>query len=134
MAEDKIVEPINNLDYLEQVLKDGYVIKGPRNDPERDLVSFKAFLKKDKEFAPEDWLESNGYEFVEPNVFTKGFRIAWKTVNDFPDERFNSKYRLVKGEKEIILYLKKEMPKLNSGVLFCKNHKLKPSSSVFLPN
>ena len=112
MTDDNLVVPINNLEYLDEVLAQGYVINGPRNDPEKDLVSFKVFLKKDKEFTPENWLESNGYEFVEPNEFTKGFRIAWKTIDDFPDERFNSKYSLVKGEKEITLYLKKEMPKI----------------------
>ena len=39
-----MVDPINNLEYLEEVLKQGYTIKGPRNDPDKDIVSFKAFL------------------------------------------------------------------------------------------
>jgi len=113
MPEDEMVGPINNLEYLEKVLEQGYTIKGPRNDPEKDLVVFKAFLKKDKEFAPEDWLEGNGYKFVEPNEFTKGHRIAWKNMDDFPDERFNSKYSLVKGDKEVTLYLKTELPEMD---------------------
>ena len=105
------VGPISSLDYLEKLLNEGYTIKGPRKDPSRDLISFKAFLKKGKEFAPEDWLSRMGYEFVEPNRFTKGHRIAYKIIDEFPDQRFNSNYSLVKGEREIPLYLKTEMPK-----------------------
>ena len=111
MTDEKFVRPINSLDYLEELLNEGYVIKGPRKDPSRDLISFKAFLKKGKEFATEDWLSSMGYEFVEPNRFTKGHRIAYKIIDEFPDQRFNSNYSLVKGEREIPLYLKTEMPK-----------------------
>ena len=112
MADEKSVRPINSLDYLEELLNDGYIVKGPRKDPSRDLISFKAFLKKGKEFAPEDWLESMGYEFVEPNRFTKGHRIAYKIIDEFPDQRFNSNYSLVKGEREIPLYLKTDVPKV----------------------
>ena len=93
MTDNKGVGPISSFEYLEK------------------LISFKAFLKKGKEFAPEDWLSSMGYEFVEPNRFTKGHRIAYKIIDEFPDQRFNSNYSLVKGEREILLYLKTEMPK-----------------------
>jgi hypothetical protein len=118
MNDSKTIGPINNLDYLEQLLNEGYTIKGPRTskNPEtdrgRDLISFKAFLKKGKEFAPEDWLSTRGYKFVEPNTFTKGHRIAYKIIDEFPDERFKSSYSLLKGEKEIPLYLKVELPKV----------------------
>ena len=112
MKDSKPIEPIKTIDYLEELLNEGYVIKGPRNDPARDLVSFKAFLKKAKEFAPEDWLSSMGYKFVEPSTFTKGHRIAYKIIDEFPDERFNSNYSLLKADKEIPLYLKAEMPKI----------------------
>jgi SAM-dependent methyltransferase len=107
----EFVKPINNLDYLEELLDKGYTIKGPRKDSSRDLISFKAFLKKGKEFAPEDWLSSMGYKFVEPSTFTKGHRISYKIINEFPDERFSSNYSLVKGEREIHLYLKVEVSK-----------------------
>ena len=106
-----LIKPINNLDYLEELLNKGYLIKGPRKVPSRDLISFKAFLKRGKEFAPEDWLSSEGYKFIEPSTFTKGHRISYKIINEFPDERFNSNYSLVKGEREIPLYLKVEIPK-----------------------
>ena len=109
MTNNRSIEPISNLDYLEELLNEGYSIKGPRKDPERDLTSFKAFLKKGKEFAPEDWLSNMGYKFVEPSTFTKGHRIAYKIIDEFPDERFSSNYSLVNGEKEILLYLKSEI-------------------------
>jgi hypothetical protein len=112
MTDEKSVRPIKSLDYLEQLLNDGYVVKGPRKDSSRDLISFKAFLKKGKEFAPEGWLSSMGYEFVEPNRFTKGHRIAYKIIDEFPDQRFKSNYSLFKGGREIPLYLKTEAPKV----------------------
>ena len=105
------VEPVTSIEYLEKLLKAGFIIKGPRKDVERDLAAFRNFLSKGKEFAPEDWLISNGYKFVEPSTFTKGHRIAYKIINDFPDERFNSNYTLIAGDKEIPLYLKSEIPK-----------------------
>jgi hypothetical protein len=112
MNKDTPIKPISSLKELDTLLHQGYVIKGPRDDPSRDLISFKAFLKRGKEFAPEDWLSSKGYKFVEPSTFTKGHRIAYKISDESPDERFNSNYSLVKGENEITLYLKAEMPKI----------------------
>ncbi|MHA1975066.1 MAG: class I SAM-dependent methyltransferase [Candidatus Hodarchaeales archaeon] len=106
------VKPINNLDYLEELRGEGYTIKGPRNSPPRDLKAFETFLKRGKEFAPEDWLSSKGYKFVEPSIFTNGHRISYKLIDEFPDERFNSSYSLVKGEREIPLYLKVELPNI----------------------
>ncbi len=52
MNDRKSVEPINTLDYLEELLGKGYVIKGPRKDPSRDLISFKAFLKRERNLPP----------------------------------------------------------------------------------
>jgi hypothetical protein len=101
--------PINSVEYLEKLLRAGFGIKGPRKDASRDLAAFKSFLAKGKEFAPEDWLAQNGYKFVEPSTFTKGHRIAYKMINDFPDERFSSNYSLVWGDREIPLYLKSEI-------------------------
>ena len=103
------LEPIKDTGYLEKLIEEGYRVKGPRQDPSKDLITFKAFLKKGHEFAPEDWLSSNGYQFVEPGTFTKGFRLAYKLIGDFPDERFRSNYSLLKGDKEIPLYLKTEV-------------------------
>jgi hypothetical protein len=112
MDDQKVVKPIDSLDYLEELLVEGYTIKGPRQDSSRDLSSLKAFVKRGKEFAPEDWLENSGYQFVEPNTFTKGHRIAYKLTDDIPDERFNSNYWIVKDGREIPLYLKVEVPEI----------------------
>jgi hypothetical protein len=106
---EKEVKPISDMGYLEKLLDEGYMVKGLRQDPSKDLISFKAFLRKGYEFAPEDWLVSNGYQFVEPSTFTKGFRLLYKLIEGFPDERFRSNYSLLKGDKEIPLYLKVEI-------------------------
>jgi len=111
MGDTELIEPINSEEYIDKLVKDGWLIKGPRKDAERDLAAFKSFLQKGKEFAPQNWLANNGYKFVEPSTFTKGHRIAYKIINDFPDERFSSNYTLVKNDKEIVLYLKSETPK-----------------------
>ena len=103
------VKQIKDIDYLEKLINEGYRVKGPRQDPTKDLLSFKAFLRKGYEFAPEDWLVSNGYQFVEPSTFTKGFRLLYKLTEGFPDERFRSNYSLLKGDKQIPLYLKTEI-------------------------
>ena len=112
MNDGKTLGPIKSPDYLEELLNEGYDIRGPRTgkdpgaDPKRDLVSFKAFLKRGKEFAPQDWLSGMGYQFVGPNTFTNHRIIAYKIIDDFPDERFKSSYSLVKKGVEIPLFLK----------------------------
>ena len=103
------LKPIKDIDYLEKLIEEGYRVKGPRQDTSKDLITFKVFLRKGHEFAPEDWLSSNGYQFVEPSTFTKGRRLAYKMIEGFPDERFKSNYSLLKGGKEIPLYLKVEV-------------------------
>ena len=112
MNVDKALKPLNSVEYLEELLSEGYTVKGPRNDPERDSASLKRYIEKGKEYTPEDWLTDNGYKFVEPSTFTKGYRIAYKVIDDFPDERFNANYSLIKEGKEITLFLKMEMPKI----------------------
>ncbi len=102
------IMPIKDLDYLEKLIDKGYVVKGPRQNASRDLATFKAFLRKGHEFAPENLLSNNGYQFVELSTFTKGFRLAYKLIEGFPDERFRSNYSLLKANKEVPLYLKME--------------------------
>ena len=100
------LEMIKDIEYLERLIGQGYTIQGPRQDPPRDSVAFKAFLRKGHEFAPEEWLSSHGYQFVEPSAFTKGFRLAYKLIEGFPDERYRSKYSLSKEGRNTPLYLK----------------------------
>ena len=107
------LEPIRDIDYLEKLIGAGYDIIGPRRNKDRDLVAIKSILLKGKEFAPEEWLSSNGYQFIEPNTFTNGYRISYKIIDDFPDERFKSNYSLLMEEKEIPLYLKVEVKQVN---------------------
>ena len=100
---------INSLNYLGTLYANGYVVKGPRNDPKRDLVSFKAFLKKEKMFMPECHLKNMNYEFVEPSMFTKGYKLAYKEIDTATiDQWFRSNYSLFKNEITIPLYLKGE--------------------------
>ncbi len=106
-----IIEPINNLEYLEKLLNNGYEIKGPRNNVSKDLRSFRIFLKKGKEFTPENWLSANDYQAVPPSSFTNNKKLMYKTINDFPDERFQSNYSITKNDITIPLYLKVELPK-----------------------
>ena len=110
--DEKSPKPLNSAEYLDELLAEGYTVRGPRNDPERDSASLKRHLEKGKEYAPEVWLAESGYKFVEPSTFTKGYRIAYKIIDDFPDERYNSNYSLVRADKEMPLYLKMEVPHL----------------------
>jgi len=103
------VKPIGGIGSLEELLEEGYVVKGPRGDASRDLASFKAFLRRGYEFAAEDWLVAEGYDVVEASVFTKGTRLLYKVVDDIPDQRLQSGYTLSKGDREVHLYLKKEI-------------------------
>lgn len=109
------IRPIKNIEYVEYLISQGYTIiknKDPKNDPAKHLKSFKKFIEKGKMFATESWLKEMKYQFVEPSTFTLGHRIAYKMINDFPDERFNSNFSIIKEDKENVLYLKKELPKL----------------------
>jgi len=103
------LEPIKDTEYLQKLIDDGYTIDGPRQNTDRDLSAIKAFIRKGLVFSPEEWLVKQGYQFIEPNTFTKGFRIAYKLIDDFPDELFKSNYSLFKKGSGIPLYLKVEV-------------------------
>lgn len=104
------LKPLNAAEYLDELLADGFVVEGPRDDPERDAGLLRKQLEKGREFTPETWFSENGYKFVEPSTFTRGYRIAYKIIDDFPDERYNSQYSLVKDGRQIPLYLKMDAP------------------------
>jgi hypothetical protein len=103
------LEPIKDTEYLQKLINDGYNIDGPRHNMVRDMAAVRAFLRKGRVFSPEEWLTSQGYQFIEPNTFTKGFRIAYKLIDGFPDELFRSNYSLFKKTSEVPLYLKVEV-------------------------
>ena len=107
------LETIKDIGYLEKLIDAGYTIVGPRHNKDRDLVALRSILKKGHEFAPEEWLSSNEYQFIEPNNFTNGRRISYKLIDNFPDERFKSNYSLLIEEREIPLYLKVKIKQTN---------------------
>lgn len=100
------LKPIKDTRHLEQLISEGYLLKGRREDPARDLAALKNFFVKGYELVPEEWLLGNGYELVAPSPFTKGHTLAYKLIDDFPDQYFRSGYSLVKGSEEVFLYLK----------------------------
>lgn len=107
-SERDVLNPIKDIAYLQKLIEGGYVLKGPRHDFSKDLFVFKRFLRRSREFIPEDWLESRGYKFVEQSNFTKGFKLAYKIKEDILEEYFESNYSLYKNNNEIHLYLKYE--------------------------
>ena len=100
------LKPIKDIAYLEELISEGYLLSGRRQDPDRDFVAVKSFFSKRYELVPENWLLDNGYKLVEPSPLTKGYTLAYKLVDDFPDQYFRSGYSLVKGNEEVFLYLK----------------------------
>ena len=58
------LKPIKDTKYLEELISEGYVLKGRREDPDRDLAAVQKFFAKDYELVPEEWLLGNGYELV----------------------------------------------------------------------
>jgi hypothetical protein len=104
-SERDVLNPINNVDYLEKLIEKGYVLEGPRQDASKNLIVFKSFLRKKHNFIPEDLLKSRGYKFVEPSNFTKGFKLAYKLNEDVLEQYFKSNYSLHKKNRNIYLYL-----------------------------
>ncbi len=100
------LKPIKEIGYLEELISKGYLLRGRRGDPARDLLAIKSFFSKGYELFPEDWLLGNGYKLVEPSPLTKGYTLAYKLIDDFPDQYFRSGYSLIKGSEEVFLYLK----------------------------
>jgi hypothetical protein len=107
-----VVRPIESDTDVEALVEHGFQIKGPRGEPSKDLVSFQRILKTGRVFIPETWLVAQEYQAVEPSPFTQGKKILWKEKDNFPDEYASSNYTLIRGEEEIPLYLKVELPDL----------------------
>ena len=106
--EADILNPIKDMAYLRKLILKGYSLKGPRLSESKDLLVFERFLNRGHIFFPEDWLESRGYKFVEPSIYTKYFKLAYKEKDGVVEQYFNSKYTLSKKNKKIYLYLKGE--------------------------
>ena len=104
--EVKINPPIKDIASLQKLFEEGYFIKGPKHAHAKDLLVFKKILERGYDFLPEDWLIYQGYEFVEPSVLTKGFKLAYTIKNDILIQYFRSNYSLCKKKQKISLYLK----------------------------
>ena len=102
------MNPISDAAYLEKLMESGYVLEGPRREYSKDLLVFKRFLRSGHEFIPEDWLQSRGYEFVEPCEFTKGFKLAYILKDDDLVQYFRSNYVLRRKDEKTYLYLREE--------------------------
>ena len=105
-SDPEILNPIKDMAYLRKLLFKGYSLKGPRLDQTKDLLIFERFLNRGHNFIPEDWLESRGYTFVEPSIYTKSYKLAYKEKEGVVKQYFKSNYLLYKKNVKIHLYLK----------------------------
>lgn len=99
---------IKDMNYLQELIKEGYVLRGPRQEQSKDLGVIEKFFSRGYEFVPEEWLINHGYQLVEPSGFTKGLKLAYKLVDERPEKYVRSNYSLLKGNKEMPLYLKQK--------------------------
>lgn len=101
-----IIEKIKDVKSLKQLLEKGYTLKGPRETAAQNLKAIEMFFRRSRQFLSENWLIQKGYKLVEPSNFTKGLKFAFKLIEGYPDKYFKTNYSLIKGGKEIALYLK----------------------------
>ena len=104
----EVLGPIRDIAHFQELMEKDYVLEGPRQDASKNMVTFERFLRRGHEFTPEEWLESRGYEFVEPSTFTKGNKLAYKMKEDVLEQYFRSNYSLHKKDRKIRLYLKEK--------------------------
>ena len=98
------IKAISTESYLDDVIDSGWSIKGPRKDPEKDLLAAKRFFKRDIAFLPEHVLKAEGFEIVPPTTFTRGHQLMFK--DDGQLIRYTrSQYTLASGDTEIPLYV-----------------------------
>jgi hypothetical protein len=105
-GESEVLGPIKDIAHFRKLMEGEYVLEGPREDASKNMAVFERFLRRGHEFTPEDWLESRGYEFVEPSTFTKGYKLAYRMKEDVTEQYFRSNYSLHKKDRKICLYLK----------------------------
>jgi len=107
-GEGDVINPIKEVAYLQKLMEKGYILEGPRQNPSKDLLVFKRFLRKGHGFVPENWLESRGYKFVEPSGLTKGFKLAYMMKDGALVQYFRSNYSLNRNDRKICLYLREK--------------------------
>jgi hypothetical protein len=106
MTEFDELEPIDNIETLEDVLAKGYELVGPRKTQEKDKAAMERFFKKGHVFFPEVCLTGQGCTLVEPSPLTKNLKFAYRCEGEDMYRWHKSQYYLKKGDEEIWLYLK----------------------------
>jgi len=102
------IKPIKGIDQLKSLLAEGYLLKGPRQNIDKNLMVINRILGKGRKLVPEDWLIHEGYRLVEPSAFTKGMILAYRIEDDILRRYFKTNYSLLLRDIEIPLYLKYE--------------------------
>ena len=102
------LSPITDKEQLRTLLEKGYKLKGPRPDPEVNVAAMERYFSRGYEFVPEPLLLAQGYELVPPSQFTKGLQFAYRIIGEQLSKYYRSNYSLLKGEAEVLLYLKYE--------------------------
>ncbi len=98
------IKTISTENYLDEIMNSGWMIVGPRKDPEKDLRFAKNFLKRNIEFYPEHVLEADGFMIVPPSPMTRGHQLMYKDEGRLI-RYTKSQYTLTSGEKEVVLYV-----------------------------
>ncbi|MFO8240622.1 MAG: hypothetical protein R6T90_06460 [Dissulfuribacterales bacterium] len=95
---------ISDEGYLNKIVDSGWMIMGPRKDPQKDLHFAGKFFKRNIAFVPEHVLKDEGFEVVSPSPFTRGHQLMFKD-NGQLIRYTRSQYTLVSGNYEIPLYI-----------------------------
>ena len=98
------IKTISTESYLEEIMRSGWSIVGPRKDQDKDLRFAKNFFKRGIEFCPEHVLAADGFSVVLPSTFTRGHQLMFKDEGKLI-RYTKSKYTLVSGESKIPLYV-----------------------------
>jgi hypothetical protein len=98
------ITTISSESYLEEIIDSGWLIVGPRKDPEKDLRCAKNFFKRNIAFFPEHVLEADGFKIVPPSPFTQGHQLMFKDEGKLI-RYTKSQYTLTSDETEIPLYV-----------------------------
>lgn len=89
---------------LDEIAAAGWIVAGPRNEPDKDTRSAKRFFERGKEFIPEHVLVADGFDLVPPSAFTKGYQLAFKDDGQLV-RYLKSNYALRHEGEEVPLYV-----------------------------
>lgn len=98
------ITTISDERYLNKVVDSGWMIMGPRKDPQKDRHFAVNFFKRNIAFVPEHVLKADGFKVVSPSLFTRGHQLMFKDQGQLI-RYTRSRYTLVSGNYEIPLYI-----------------------------